>query len=151
MINLECEVAPLLRKFMYLANIMVAGYVACFALFFPQQAQSELFYGNSLTDDGSTIAVMIVGCHWMAIVIISMLGLFFPLQCSIVFVHQLIYKSLYLLLVALPAMWMKREVPQPMTTLFAIWVLLLPLVIPWHYLFHSEDNISAKPVSTKQE
>jgi len=68
-------------------------------------------------------------------IILSILGLFFPIKMSPVLLLQLIYKSSWLLFAALPAMMQGNPFPKSMAIFFLIWVLVLPFVIPWKVLF----------------
>ncbi|MBC8154142.1 MAG: hypothetical protein H7Z72_14660 [Bacteroidetes bacterium] len=54
---------------------------------------------------------------------------------SLVLLFQLIYKSTWLLFVALPALLTNQPFPRGMAVFFVIWVLMLPFVIPWSTLF----------------
>ena len=44
---------------------------------------------------------------------------------------QLIYKSIWLIVVALPAIRNQAKFPEGMAFFFVVWVLVLPFVIPW--------------------
>lgn len=121
-----------LRTIMYVGNIIVAGTITILALFVPHIAQEALF----ATIGNGTYAVTICGCHWAAITVLSVIGLLWrPLSCSLVFVHQLLYKSLFLLFGAIPAMLQGREFPWQMSIFFLVWICLLPFAVPWKYLF----------------
>ena len=61
--------------------------------------------------------------------------MFFPKQMSVVFLLQLIYKGTWLLVVALPAVINHQPYPKGMALFFVVWVVILPFVIPWGYLF----------------
>ena len=86
-------------KIVYLANILVAGWISITSLFYPKVAQSAVFSGAFAYSE----AIRLVGALWGAIFILSVLGLFFPQSMSLVLVFQLIYKSSWLLFAALPA------------------------------------------------
>lgn len=80
----------------------------------------------------------ITGCHWTAITIVSIFGIIFSrVNFSVVFLHQLIYKSLYLIISVIPSLIKEEydEIPNGMSVFFLVWVCLLPIVIPWKYLF----------------
>lgn len=79
----------------------------------------------------------VTGAHWLTVAILSLGGLLInPFTFSLVLLHQLIYKALYLITVTLPLLKRKRfdEIPIGMSVSFLIWVVLLPFVIPWDYL-----------------
>ena len=118
-------------KIVYAANILVTAWVSISCLFFPKTAMSSVF-----TNDFSySEAFRLVGALWAAIFILSILGWFFPQKMSLVLLFQLIYKSLWLLFAALPAMLQHQPYPKSMAIFFLIWVLVLPFVIPWHSIF----------------
>ena len=97
------QIVPLwkrrLQLFMFLMNILVAGYVA-FPSLFAQEISNKIVWADT-SSPGS--AMSMTGSHWFAITSLSVLGLFYnPLTFSVVFMHQLIYKSTFLLVYALP-------------------------------------------------
>jgi hypothetical protein len=116
---------------MYVANIFVAGWISITSLFYPQTALQSVFTNNFAYSE----AIRLVGALWGAIFILSILGLFFPMKMSVVLLFQLIYKSSWLLFAALPAAIHQSPYPRGMASFFVIWVLILPFVIPWRYLF----------------
>ncbi|MEN9672608.1 MAG: hypothetical protein RL553_873 [Planctomycetota bacterium] len=79
----------------------------------------------------------ILGSLWTAILIGSVLGLFFPITMSVLLLIQVIYKALWLLVYAMPRMLNQRanEVPWGIASTFLIIIVTYPLVIPWAQLF----------------
>jgi hypothetical protein len=79
----------------------------------------------------------LVGALWTAILVLSALGLYAPLRFSPVLVLQLIYKTLWLFVFALPRVvkLSARNVPWGIAGSFLIIVLVWPFIIPWGYLF----------------
>lgn len=118
-------------KLMYLANILVAGWISISSLFFPQYAQASVFSGDFAYSE----AIRLVGALWGAIFILSIIGLFFPMKMSLVLLFQLIYKSSWLLFAALPAILHAQPYPKGMAAFFLAWVIILPFIIPWSYIF----------------
>lgn len=118
-------------KGMYAANIIVAGWISISCLFFPQIAQSTVFSHSFAYSE----AFRLIGALWGAIFLLSILGLFYPYSMSIVLLFQLIYKSSWLLMAALPAILQQQDFPRGMAWCFVIWILILPFVIPWKTLF----------------
>jgi hypothetical protein len=116
---------------MYIANILVAGWISISSLFFPRTAHITVF-GSAFAYSDS---IRLVGALWFAIFILSILGLFFPTQMQLVFLFQLIYKLLWLLVVALPAFINHQPFPKGMAAFFLVWVLILPFTIDWKCLF----------------
>jgi len=75
-------------KLMYIANIIVAGWISITSLFFPKTAVQTVFTNAFQYSE----AIRLVGALWFAIFVLSIIGLFYPKQMSLVFVFQLIYK-----------------------------------------------------------
>jgi hypothetical protein len=114
-------------KLVYIANIIVAGYIGITSLFFPKISSATIFQNSYQTSD----LIRLVGCLWLAIAVLSLFGLWRPLTFSLVLLLQLIYKGTWLFVVAIPAIKKNQTYPSGMATFFLIWVLILPFVIPW--------------------
>ena len=120
-------------KVVYIANIIVAGWISITSLFFPKVAASSVFSGVYPNSE----LIRLVGALWFSIFLISILGLWKPITFSPILIVQLIYKSLWLLVVASPAILNQKDYPSGMASFFLIWVIVLPFVIPWKELFSS--------------
>lgn len=118
-------------KIIYLANIIVAGWISISSLFYPQKAQMTVFEHSFVYSE----AIRLVGALWFAIFLLSILGLFYPEKMSLVLLFQFIYKGSWLLFAALPAMLNNQPYPKGMAVFFLIWVVILPFVIPWKSIF----------------
>ena len=118
-------------KLVYVANIIVAGWISISSLFYPKTAQLSVFENQFIYSE----AFRLVGALWFAIFLLSILGLFFPQKMSLVLVLQLIYKLSWLVFAAFPAMMNTQPYPKGMATFFVIWVVVLPFVIPWKNIF----------------
>jgi hypothetical protein len=114
-------------KIVYIANIIVAGWISITSMASPQKAASTIFQNSYQATD----VIKLVGCLWLAIAVLSTLGLWRPTSFSPVLLVQLIYKGTWLLIVALPAIRNNQSYPRGMALFFLIWVLVLPFVIPW--------------------
>jgi hypothetical protein len=114
-------------KIVYLANIIVAGWISITSIFSPRISFATVFQ-NAYQ---STEVIRLVGCLWLAIAILSLLGLWRPISFSPILLVQLVYKGTWLLVVALPAIRSNQPYPSGMAIFFLIWVLVLPFVIPW--------------------
>jgi hypothetical protein len=79
----------------------------------------------------------ILGSLWIAILIGSVLGLFFPRTMSALLLIQVIYKTIWLLVYAMPRMLKQRgnEVPWGISLTFLVIIVSYPWVIPWEQLF----------------
>ena len=114
-------------KLIYTANILVAGWIGISSTFFPKSAIASVFE-NAYEP---TELVRLVGCLWLAIALLSALGLWKPIVFSPVLLIQLIYKGCWLLVVAIPAISNGSNFPKGMAVFFVIWVIVLPFIIPW--------------------
>ena len=121
----------LLLRIVYIANIIVAGWISLTSMFAPKTAASSIFSGAYENTD----VIRLVGCLWFAIAILSVFGLIKPLQFSPVLLVQLIYKATWLVVVMLPAISNGKPYPGGMAAFFVVWVALLPFAIPWASLF----------------
>ena len=79
----------------------------------------------------------ILGSLWTAILLGSILGLFYPVQMSPLLLIQVIYKSLWLLVFVMPRLLNGRnsEVPWGIASTFILIVVSYPWVVPWGQLF----------------
>ncbi|MEO0506253.1 MAG: hypothetical protein AAF090_08885 [Bacteroidota bacterium] len=118
-------------KIVYIANIIVAGWVGLTSLFFPKTALRSVF-SNAMP---YSEAIRLVGALWGGIFVLSVLGLFYPRKMALVLFFQLIYKGSWLLFVILPCTLEKKPYPEGMAFFFLIWCLVLPFVIPWKAFF----------------
>lgn len=118
-------------QLVYGVNIIIVGWVSFIHLFFPTKAHQQ-FYKNIFT---YSEAFRLLGALYMAIFLLSIVGLWLPKAMSLVLVYQLIYKTAWLLFAALPAIAGNRSVPKVMTAIFIIYVSVLPFIIPWKYIF----------------
>ena len=114
-------------KIVYIANIIVAGWISISSITSPAKAAATVFQ-NSYQP---TEVMKLVGCLWLAIAVLSILGLWRPISFSPILLVQLIYKGTWLIVVALPAIKNNQPYPTGMALFFLIWVLVLPFVIPW--------------------
>ncbi|MFM7468282.1 MAG: hypothetical protein ACKO37_02130 [Vampirovibrionales bacterium] len=126
----------ILLKSVYLANVLVAGFVGISTLWFPSFSAVHVLQGCSDANPPYT-SLRIVGALWCSIALISLLGVWLnPFTYSVVLLVQLLYKGGWLLVVALPR-YLKREgesLPLGMTIFFILWVIVLPWVIPYRAL-----------------
>ncbi len=114
-------------RIIYILNIIVAGQIAISAISNPKTAAMTIF-GNAYQP---TEVIKLVGCLWLGIAILSILGLFKPIIFSPVLLIQLIYKGTWLLVVALPAIRNNEPYPKTMAIFFLVWIIILPFLIPW--------------------
>ncbi|MES3024913.1 MAG: hypothetical protein V4857_25355 [Pseudomonadota bacterium] len=80
----------------------------------------------------------IVVCMLAAFSVLSALGLRYPLQMLPILLWELVWKVLWLLIVALP-LWRsdRMDAATMANTVACIFVVLVPFVIPWRYVFEN--------------
>jgi hypothetical protein len=114
----------------YAANILVAGAVGIMALFFNDFANFRLFGENDYVNNNSSF---IVGSFWIAIALNSAMGLIRPLEFSAIFLIQLIYKGLFLIVRIIPLLASSGKLSQGIvgvSVFFLVWILWLPWIVP---------------------
>ena len=114
-------------KIVYVLNILVAGSIAVSCLRDPGRAAVTVFQQAYPASE----VMRLVGCLWLGIAVLSVLGLFRPVTFAPVLLLQLLYKGTWLLVVLLPAVRAGVAYPRGMAIFFVVWVLALPFVIPW--------------------
>ena len=114
-------------RIVYILNIIVAGQISVSSIINKDHAATTIF-GNAYQ---SSEFIKLIGCMWLAIAILSILGLWKPMTFTPVLLIQLIYKGTWLLVVALPAMQKSMAFPKAVALFFLVWVIFLPFVIPW--------------------
>ena len=119
----------LLLRIAYAATIATGGMVGLICLFFPTLG-SRIGY-ERLAEPSPAIRVS--GAFWVALAVLCAVGLWHPRAMVLVLVVELLYKGLWLVVDPLPKLLQKRgsEVPVVMTTLFVVFVVALPFIIPW--------------------
>lgn len=117
----------------YLANVIVAGVVGYYSLFAARTAAQKIFEGMA---EASSV-MKITGSFWLAIAVLSAVGIFYPLQMSVILLVQFVYKGLWLTTVAAPALIRaeRRPIPLGVAAFFLVWVIVLPFVIPFRHIF----------------
>jgi hypothetical protein len=85
---------------------------------------------------------IMAGALWLAILVLSMLGLRHPLRYSPVLLLQEIYKTTWLAVYAAPRLMCGdfTSIPWGITASFAAIALIWPFLIPWKYLFASGEQ-----------
>ena len=118
----------------YIFNIIVLIPIGLMTLFGGERGGQMASQGKFQESEGFRT---ILGSLWTAILIGSVLGLFWPVPMSPLLLIQVIYKTLWLLLFVLPRLLSgrRREIPWGITLTFLAIVLSYPWVIPWGQLF----------------
>ncbi|MFZ6649399.1 hypothetical protein ACO0LO_26980 [Undibacterium sp. TJN25] len=78
----------------------------------------------------------VVQCMLAAFWFLSLLGLRYPLQMLPVLLWELLWKTTWLIVVAAP-LWSAGKLDDPSFAMVSdiLWVVIVPFVIPWHYVF----------------
>jgi hypothetical protein len=121
----------MMHKLIYIANIIVAGWISYTCLFYPAKAVKNIFSDNVAYSE----LIRLIGSLWGAVFILSLLGLFFPKKMELLLIFQFIYKSLWLLFAAIPAVVHSRPFPKAMAVFFLLWIIALPFIIDWRSFF----------------
>ena len=116
-------------RFMYGLNVLAAGVPGLVILFGPESFMS------SVTQDRLYFGVL--GSIWLAIGLLSVLGLRNPLQFSAIFPLQVVYKSLWFGVVLLPlaVAGNLRFDALPLVIFFALAIAVGLVATPYTYLF----------------
>lgn len=118
----------------YIFNIVVLIPVGLTTLLGGAEAQRRLFQGKYPDSPGIRT---ILGGQWTAMLVVSMIGLLYPVAMSPLLLIQVIYKTLWWLVFTIPRLLSGRreEVHWPMAGVFLLIMLTYPWVIPWGELF----------------
>ena len=92
----------------------------------------------------------VVNCMLAAFSLLSLLGLRYPLQMLPLLLWELVWKSIWLLVVALPLWSSGRMDPATLsTTIDCLLVVIVPFVIPWRYVAAQYLRRPAEPWRVK--
>ena len=118
----------------YIFNILVLVPIGSLTLLGGEKGGQLACQGKFSESEGFRT---ILGSLWMAILIGSVLGLFFPATMSPLLLIQVIYKALWLLVFVTPRLRTRRfdEIPWGIALTFLVIVVSYPWVIPWGQLF----------------
>lgn len=114
---------------MFGAAIVGAGVVGMVTVFAPTLASRFIFLGDTDVDH----YLQILGAFWLTIGLLAILGLSNPAVYWPILLLQLIYKSVWLLLIAIPMILRGNHDPGLilLTALFSLWVILLAWLVPF--------------------
>jgi len=115
----------------YIINIIILIPVTLGTLFNMKQAVQPAF-------EESAGYRTVAGAFWAAILVLSVLGLFYPYTFIPVLMAQVIYKALWLLVFFLPRVVTKsrrHEIDWVMSGVFIALLIAWPFIIPWQAVF----------------
>jgi hypothetical protein len=118
----------------YLLDVIVS-LPAAVTMLMGSETAARWLLGDKLPEERSSRIVL--GSLWAAIALCSGAGVFIPVAMAPVLIVQVIYKSLWIGLHAVPC-WLRgrsEEVPRPLAGTFLAYVIAYPWVIPWDALF----------------
>jgi len=78
----------------------------------------------------------VVNAFLLALIILSLIGVFYPLKMLPILLFEILWKASWLLLFALP-MWFQGNLDEYATSVAIACVMgvaLTPIVVPWHYV-----------------
>ena len=117
-----------LLPIIYFANIIVAGWISINSIFFPKIA-SKYVFGNAY----STSELMrLIGCLWFSIFLLSCMAFWYSNWYYFipVLMVQLIYKSLFILIVIVKSLQEKNyKYPSQMVWIFIVWITMIAIAL----------------------
>eukprot|EP00884_Botryococcus_braunii_P014629 jgi/Botrbrau1/23167/Bobra.0041s0018.1 len=128
----------LFLRVIYIANVLVAGYVGSLSFIATRSLASQfVFHGAFAQSD----AFRLVGALWLGITLLSVIGIFKPILMTPVLLLQLWYKGTWLIAALIQASVDKNlgSVPPQMAVFFAVWIVVLPFAIPWRHFVAAGD------------
>ena len=120
-------------RLMFAANVLGAGIPGFLVTFFPDFAQRYMF-GGAAQD---ALVFGVTGSVWLAIGLISLLGLRYPAQFAGIFLVQIVYKTVWITLVGLPAVAAGDERAPFFVVFFALVTLGFAFAVPWRQQFRA--------------
>lgn len=118
----------------YIFNIVVLVPVAFMTLLGGWPAARRVFQDKFVESEGIRT---ILGSLWTAILICSVVGIFFPVTMAPLLLVQVIYKSLWMVAFCVPR-WLSgrgNEIPSGIAGTFLTIIATYPWTIPWTALF----------------
>jgi hypothetical protein len=123
-------------RVLFALDIVGAGVPGSLLLVSPHVI-GEWLFGGDLSPDAAT---SVLGSIWIALGLLSIAGLAWPVAFSPILLVQLTYKLTWLLAVALPTVATGRPVPLLAAVVSAIWVIAVAAAVPWRLLLHSGNS-----------
>ena len=127
-------------RYMYLGNIVGAGVPGFLVTFFPRFAETYLF--GAAPQDRMIFGV--AGSIWLAIGLLSALGLRYPLPFVSIFMVQIVYKVIWILAVGLPLTLQGDPRALPFVIFFVLVTAGFVYAVPFRYLFGQGAAVSVR-------
>lgn len=133
----EINSNPTTLRLMHAFNLFAAGGIGAFMLFAPALAQATMFPG---THDPAIFGM--TASIWFAVGISSIIGLFRPNLMKGLFVLQMIYKPIWVFLVATPLL-----LTGDMSVLSMVILFIVVYGFGWGYGLFWQRSAAERPVS----
>ncbi len=127
-------------RVMYAANIVGAEILGFLVTFFPGFAERVLF--GVVAQDGLLFGV--TGSVWLALGLLSALGLVYPLPLIGVFIVQIVYKTFWVVAVGIPLSLQDDPRALPFVIFFALVAAGFAYAVPFRYLFGRRGAVSSR-------
>jgi hypothetical protein len=131
-------------RILYGINFVGAGVPGLVMISAPTWAANNMFPGEQ---DPAMFGV--TGAIWAAIGLLSLAGLRYPRPLAAIFPLQVLYKSLWILTIALPMLMRGERAVLPMLIFFAIVVVVWLVTVPWTVLGFSAASFDNSHVTSK--
>lgn len=126
-------------RILFALDVIGAGVPGLLILAAPQVLSGWFFAESSAGGpDGK-----LLGCVWLALSACALQGVFRPLTFSPLLLMQLVYKSIWLLAIALPAALSGQSVSLVPVIVFTAWVVAVGAALPWRTILLSGHNESS--------
>lgn len=129
-------------KWAYTGNILLAGIPGAVMIGLPEWARANMFAG---TQDPAMFGM--TGSIWLAIGLGSMIGLRNPQLMKGIFFVQILYKTIWVLTVALPLLLQGNMTVVPMAIFFVLAILGFSYVLSGETFLRSSENPTTEPTA----
>ena len=128
---------PRVLQAVYLVLVVYVGILAIYLLVDPKSALSFVGFPSSGVPYPASLIAGVAYSQWLAIALLSVLGLRSPFKYSPVLLLVVTYKTVWMLALALPRAISGNLISWGTTTAieWLILVVIAVLVMPWKYIF----------------
>ena len=128
---------PRVLQAVYLVLVVYVGILAIYLLVDPKSAISFVGFPSSGVPYPASLIAGVAYSQWLAIALLSVLGLRSPFKYSPVLLLVVTYKTVWMLALALPRAISGNLISWGTTTAieWLILVVIAVLVLPWKYIF----------------
>jgi hypothetical protein len=128
---------PRVLQAVYLVLVVYVGAMAIYLLVDPKNALSFIGFPSSGIPYPASLVAGVAYSQWLAIALLSVLGVRSPIKYSPVLLLVVTYKTVWMLALALPRAISGTLISWGQTTAieWLIIVIIVVLVMPWKYIF----------------